>query len=315
MSTRTKSRPGFTLVELLVVIAIIGVLIALLLPAVQQAREAARRMQCANNLKQMALAMHTYHDAFGRFPIGALIVDDGSPWSSNRTTWLARILPQIEQVALHAQVNYTNNSYDTSNPDIAKIEIAAYRCPSSADDPRTTTTKETAPTDYAACVGHAWNVGGNDINNRGWGAVIGPQKGKGIMAANGDMRFADVTDGLSNTMAIAEILHGKWYSNNSTRPSCISGTLTEATDERNGDSWLISKYIDVFFNTQYTPNPFSPDCQYQGLWFNVAARSQHPGGVQTALGDGSVRFIAETIDLNTWRNLSNRDDGNVLGQL
>lgn len=312
MFSYSSRKSGFTLVELLVVIAIIGVLIALLLPAVQQAREAARRMSCSNNLKQLGLATHVYHDAFGQFPIGCLYFDKATPWNNNLTTWMARILPQIEQTALHAQVNYVSDAY-TSNNTPAEIEIDAFRCPSSADDPRSTSSVATAPTDYAACVGKSWNLGGNDINNTGWTAVIVHGKSKGIFAANGTVRFADVTDGLSNTMAISEITHGDFYASSSTRPTCISDLGTLSTTP-NGDSWLIGRFQDWCFNTQYTPNPPSPDCQHNGVWFNVAARSFHPGGVQVTMGDGSVRFIPETIALSTWQDLSNRDDGNVLGQ-
>ncbi len=311
-----RSRVGFTLIELLVVIAIIATLVAILLPAVQQAREAARRSTCKNNLKQMGLALHNYHDIYTCFPIGCLFSDDGAPWSSNRTTWMSRILPQIEQNALFDQMDFTTNNSGLGTFDPSRVrekEVPVYRCPSNAEDPRQSTSSTLAPNDYAACVGTSWNMGGNDINNQGWTPIIFHDKGKGMFSSNGYSSFADATDGLSNTLALSEIRHEEWYDNNSTRPSCISGTLTLRTD-RNGSSWMVGNPMNWCFNTRYTPNPPTPDCQYQGVWFNIAARSLHKGGVQVTLGDGSVRFVSENINLTTWQRLSDQSDGNVIGE-
>jgi prepilin-type N-terminal cleavage/methylation domain-containing protein len=151
-----KQRTGFTLVELLVVIAIIGILVALLLPAVQAAREAARRMQCGNNQKQFGLAMHNYHDVYKKFPYGVLRFDNTAAggnvdsWASSQITWIGRLLPYLEQQPLYDRINFSLHP-GTGNTAVINQELPFVRCPS---DRRIKAINSRAPTNYVGCIGH-----------------------------------------------------------------------------------------------------------------------------------------------------------------
>ncbi|EAQ79861.1 DUF1559 domain-containing protein [Blastopirellula marina] len=297
-----SKRMGFTLVELLVVIAIIGALIALLLPAVQQAREAARRSSCQNQLKQMGLAFHNYHDTFLTLPAAYLkSAATGNSGNTSGLIWLKSLLPFLEQGNFHDQWNY-KKGYN-SNPDnitLVSQVIPSFLCPS--DEP--SMTYHEVPNYNYAC-----NLGTTDL------ARTTPYNGVDYLQApfehaGRNFRFAAITDGLSHTILVGEV-----------RQAQITG-------DYRGLIWLGEH---VGFTTHYGPNTLSPDLLVSSYCKNdemepiglpcagasstrlFSARSQHPGGVQVVNADGSVHFIPETIDLNTWRGMSGINDGQVLG--
>ena len=333
----TQRGRGFTLVELLVVIAIIGILVGLLLPAVQAAREAARRMSCSNNLKQLGLALHNYHDTFNAFPLGALYTTD--TWNSNQTTWLVRVLPFVEQKAAFDRADFSNRGrnrafgaafHATYDPNLVRsFEIPGYRCPSDPGSQATTGQTGIAPTSYVACIGSANNLvgfnpccpatlpdlSGGRIANLTWGYMaFNGSTGNywGIFAANSRTRIAQITDGTSNTMAVSETLVGALSNTNPGSVTACTGGGTNLPTR--GYSWYYGSTATWQYNTIRPPNPSAIDCERQGFQINMAARSKHTGGVQAALADGSVRFVSENINLTTWQWLGNRADGQVLGE-
>ncbi|MEJ7590889.1 MAG: DUF1559 domain-containing protein [Planctomycetaceae bacterium] len=324
-------RKGFTLIELLVVIAIIAILIALLLPAVQQAREAARRTQCKNNLKQIGLALHNYHDVYGVLPPGRTrntysgIVES---WYTGNIAWLPRLLPQIEQANIYAGIDW-NLGQGTSatdghggvngvSPTGARRRIVpAFRCPTDPGNggvPWTTpagvrVSGQTPSTAYAS---------GNYVGNVGMTTRFNKNP-PGIFGQNTNTGFRDMTDGTSNTLAVSEIVIGFYredQNDTGNNTICAVGAKETTTTRQAGYSWFYSFFPQAaFFNTYVGPNnKLSLDCGVNSDRVNAAARSLHTGGVQAGLGDGSVRFISENIDLGTWNNLGNKSDGNVLGE-
>jgi prepilin-type N-terminal cleavage/methylation domain-containing protein/prepilin-type processing-associated H-X9-DG protein len=312
MSTAKKAgRSGFTLIELLVVIAIIAVLIALLLPAVQQARESARRTSCRNNLKQLALALHNYHDTHSVLPFGG--AREGSAWS-------AMLLPQIEQGNLYSSIttwgegsgdakNWGNSSGTNTQAKTVACEtmIAAFRCPSAAIpehlDERGVGGGYRIANRVPACyIANAWGTGGNMDDDSG-SALATWSNSDGIFAFEQSRRFRDVTDGTSNTVMLGEVLP-------------ILTNTSKTVDEPvwpNGilDHWYIGgdDYDDI---SDLSEMMGSTGVQMKKN-FEAAYGSQHPGGVHVALADGSVRFVSENIDLNVWSYLGSRADGTPVG--
>lgn len=297
-------RPGFTLVELLVVIAIIGVLIALLLPAVQQAREAARRMQCSNNLKQIGLALHNYHDTHRKFPSGAQAdrahstsCPEGKcgPWN-----WTAFLLPQIEQANIYDGLQVGSIPGPFSLEDASRLAVAqkgfeGYRCPSSTGPqtnserkvPRGSGDSGDPDCTGAACVEIALSsyVGSNDSYNLNRDAWNGFMVKCRIGTDERTLSFSDITDGTSNTIAIGE---RAWK----------LGTLTLRAGTQfitNGDTSNNSRQGNSYETAggRWPINcTHAQDCD-RGF------SSNHPGGAQFLFVDGSVHFLAETIDHDT----------------
>jgi len=305
---------GFTLVELLVVIAIIGILIALLLPAVQAAREAARRSQCLNNLKQIGVGMHNYHDIYKSLMVGAY----GCCWG----TWKVALLPYIEQKSLFDMYVQGPKGDDTYPPGgnrygsavnlpVTTTQITAFHCPS--DTPNRPIGNiwshnyacNYGNTYYGQVVGQVWAATG--IRHGGAPFKYIGQPG---VVIDGSYDFAWFVDGTSNTMLVAEVLVGR------------------GSDLR-GFSW----WGDASgFETYQGPNSPIPDRIYAAGYcrsepqFNLpcdvttatdptmfGSRSKHPGGVQVVLGDGAGKFISQTIDINTWRALSTTRGQETLG--
>ncbi|MEW4561930.1 DUF1559 domain-containing protein [Bremerella sp. JC770] len=276
-------RRAFTLVELLVVIAIIGVLIALLLPAVQQAREAARRMQCSNNLKQIALALHNYHDTYQTFPSGFMY----DSTSSVRWSWGALILPFIEQGAMHNQLGVTKqrlkDCVDTADClTLLKTPIDGYRCPS-----------DTAPelNPWATYGSDSDNIAAASyIGNEGMCHIFNDEKSHGMFHGNSGVKMRDVTDGTSNTLFVGE------------RDGADTDSLTSGRNARRGAVWAGTMnasrkwprgVMDVLASFAQPMNRESvAGADHNGKGFG----SLHPGGSQFVLVDGSVRFIPETIE-------------------
>jgi len=348
---KDRIRMGFTLIELLVVIAIIAVLIALLLPAVQQAREAARRSQCKNNLKQIGLGLHNYLDTYGVFPIGSLfgLSTAYAPYSSSQTLWSARLLPFVDQAPIYNQINFNVHpaSADPNNVALARTELPVYRCPSDPGNRGTLTSGyQYGPLNYLACVGGG---GGNYDDERGGGGsgnaptftVPGgnstwyacPQNNdtqRGIFSANSHAKMSSITDGSSNTAAIAEgrVAVPRYKQTSATGDSNCnpSGLGSGATRYLNsGYSWLMNpSLIAWYYSAMYPPNFRRPpttteldgvyDCSNYDIGGAYAARSLHVGGVHVTLADGSVRFVSDNINTLTWQNIGNRADGKILGE-
>ncbi len=312
VQVKKTSRTGFTLIELLVVIAIIAVLIALLLPAVQQAREAARRSQCKNNLKQVALALHNYHETHSVFPFGG--AREGSAWS-------AMILPQIEMGNVYNAINsWGEGSGDIKNwGNSAGTNIEAktracetvmqvFRCPSAAiptnlDERGIGGGYRIARRVPASYIANAFGTGG-DLDDDAGSALNVWNSSDGIFAFEKSRQFRDVTDGLSNTVMLGEVLP------NLARTS----TTVDEPVWPNGiqDHWYVGgdDYDDICDLSEMMGST--------GVIINSLAEtaygSQHEGGTHVALGDGSVRFISENINSATWSYLGSRADGNAIGE-
>lgn len=329
-----RRKRGFTLIELLVVIAIIAILIALLLPAVQQAREAARRSQCRNNLKQLGIALHNYHDTFGLFPMAHTRSDDGQGigvvsgwrgWSAH-----AMILPYVDQAPIYNQLNFNMHFDHGTNTLLRRTQIATFLCPSDTPFP-----------------------GSADRGNNNYAGSMGPSLGwylTPLGARNGFfnydviVRMRDVRDGTSNTIAMSEQLIGDnngasyrpgdvvraipWSGSTRVKPTqldldtygaaCVAGQGNHHS--HNGREWASGLPSQTTFNTAAPPNFRFPNCQEcagcgwmdsQGIF---AARSRHVGGVHTLMGDGAVRFVSDNVDLVTWQNLGTINGEEPIGE-
>ncbi|EAQ82534.1 DUF1559 family PulG-like putative transporter [Blastopirellula marina] len=327
-------RTGFTLVELLVVIAIIGVLIALLLPAVQQAREAARRMSCSNNLKQMGLSLHNYHDTFNSFPYGARNMANGS-WGPS---FYAGLLPFLEQGNLLASLDLTvNNAGLDGNASVLKgIPPSAFVCPSFPgstsgwnggwDSASTYVGIAGADLSTANFVESRKNTGFSCCSAAG-GTDDGVIAAGGMLIPNRTLGFRDATDGSSNTAIIGE-LGGRMFLADPAAYSDISGTtvlLAGTGSPEGGHGWLMGtneggtppnfggQRAWNMTTIRYAPNTRNYDLN--GVSYNLGPNnpllSEHPGGVQVVFADGHVTFISDTINLDILKYLATRDDGQV----
>lgn len=298
-------RKGFTLIELLVVIAIIAILIGLLLPAVQKVREAAARAKCSNNLKQLGLAMHSYHDANGQLP--PLMGPSGCCWG----TWVVPIMPYIEQQnAFQLYQNWGGS--DTTGirygaaPNTTNVTGRRYAVLSCPSDTENTPIGTMTNHNYAVCGGTGGTTGGVPA-----GAPSGFQRSAGMfdgLNRTRKIKLTDVTDGLTNTVMVGEVLQG------TSSPSDLRGFIWW------GDA--------AGFSTFAPPNTSTPDQIYSPSYCNnqparnlpctgtggsvFYSRSRHTGGVNSALGDGSVRFIRTNINPTTWLLLGSPTDGQVI---
>ena len=324
MKRFSRKRSAFTLIELLVVIAIIAILIALLLPAVQQAREAARRTQCKNNLHQLGLALHNYHDVHNQFPLTPFNTGTvpGPTWSeASKGTYLIRLLPFIEQSALFNALNFSNTGtpwnlpnfeaqVDPSGKLYRKYTISGYQCPSEPSGHIGHSNK----TNYAmsmgnqempsgsGCTQYLTNVVG--IPTEGHGNTFDSSRVSGIISrVNWSANFRDITDGTTNTIAMGEI-----------RPNCSDHTV-------NGWFHFNAPWVATTGPINYPqecygdPPPKTVNaCTKLNNWgTSQGFKSVHVGGAQFALCDGSVRFISENIDYVTYQRLGDRRDGQTIG--
>jgi prepilin-type N-terminal cleavage/methylation domain-containing protein/prepilin-type processing-associated H-X9-DG protein len=285
---RNAPRRGFTLIELLVVIAIIGVLIALLLPAVQKAREAARRAQCSNNLKQVGIALHNYHDLHGVLPMG-YAHRAGYTWGG--FGWAAAILPQVEQRPLFDAANFDLAAWTEANATVCTTAVNFYLCPSDETSHGRLLEREGLRFAMASYVA-SFGPGDMDIN---------ADDRRGLFSRNSRTRFAEVTDGLSQTLAAGERHNGK-FAVLSTGGHLIAetvwpGAIREDPDDDHGHTTL--------FQTEHPPS--SP------IMDDRDAASRHDGGTNFLLGDGSVRFLKNSIDLAVYRALSTAAGNEVVG--
>lgn len=290
-----RIKRGFTLVELLVVIAIIGVLVALLLPAVQAAREAARRMSCGNNMKQMGLALHNYHDTHNRFPLDRV----GKP----RHGWCALVLPFLEQTNLQNSYNFSHDYWDRENEVATQQIVKVFSCPSTPNGPvlipnNTNATindignppTESRSGDYQALVGYIDNV------------QYSPSSDSGMLHTNKG-RMADVTDGLSNTACISELAG---------RPDYWAGGKKQPDTSKPAwfNEWGAWAAPQRIFYSGFTHDgltrygPCAINCSnLEGIY------SFHPGGAYVLMGDGSAQFMSKTVPVTLMYLLIRPGDG------
>jgi prepilin-type N-terminal cleavage/methylation domain-containing protein len=321
------SRRGFTLVELLVVIAIIGILIALLLPAVQAAREAARRTQCRNNLKQIVLGLHNHNDTFGSFPAGATRPDASNgqptPWwggNPNRSgdvtridrlglNWLCLLLPFVEQSNLHDKFLRNQSMQHSTNRTLASTVIDGYQCPS---DHRTSTPYTRGGGAPMARGNYGGNLGRQFRGHQAWeNFPTNNSTKRGAFGFGASARLADFTDGTSNTVAVWEIRVGP--SGNDIRGTWAAGrfgaSLVAGCDEV-GDCHGINDTTWAGDDVRECDSDQQGDmpCWNGGDW-QSSPRSMHPGGVHAGMGDGSVQFVRENIHWNVHRAINSSSGG------
>ncbi|MBB03394.1 MAG: prepilin-type cleavage/methylation domain-containing protein [Planctomyces sp.] len=301
-------RSAFTLIELLVVIAIIAILVALLLPAVQQAREAARRSSCKNNLKQIMLALHNYHDTHNVFPPGYVRPDiaDTTPWDSITTNqpagwaWGAMILPFVEQGPLYDQAGIGSGDYILDHLTEVQVPISTYRCPSDTapevgnkswwyERVGNDISQAAATSNYIGSCCHNY-PGANGNSNR----VTGP------FYRNSNTKMRDITDGTSNTIGIFENAYWQEFSNR-TGNVWAGNMMTNSGNERDTNMGTIGAAI-FGINDRNGPATFTGN---KAIATMFSMNSRHSGGAQCAMFDGSVRFLSENIDFvppaNNWQ--------------
>ncbi len=291
-------RRAFTLIELLVVIAIIAVLIALLLPAVQQAREAARRSQCINNLKQHGLALHNYHDTYNVFPPGwiGVLANAAHTEGPSGFAWGAHTLPYIDQATLYSRINFDVSLLDSSNDVARKTVIGLFRCPSDPSAEIWQLGAEGNPTNILATLPSANYVGSF--------GTLGPEdlcvaapfpaaqcRGDGMFSHNSKIRMADIADGTSNTVLLGEHRSDRTLNWNSTWVGMVPG----------GEE-AHARFIGV---SDHTPNHPALHIDDFSSW--------HTGGVHLLFGDGRVRFLTQSVDLGLFRAIATRAGNEVVG--
>lgn len=330
-----RRRRAFTLIELLVVIAIIAILVALLLPAVQSAREAARRTQCRNNLKQLGLALHNYLSTFSSFPPSTIV--DGAritqPWSGQ-----AMLLPYVEGGNEYSKINFSLGYHDGVNKaafppnGIATQRIPVLLCPSDINDKVRVNASTGLPEHYPLC--YAFSVGQYQIFN-----PQARQDGGSAFGPNVRISDRDLTDGTSNTVGMSEVKAFTPRVHDATLPvsqpvsaNTVAGLISGGAFGTTGHTeWVCGRAIHTGFTSVFGPNTVVPYVN-GGINYDIdvcssregasatlvtygviTSRSYHTGGVNSLLMDGSCRTISSNIDLGTWQSLCQRGDGRVLG--
>ncbi|MDB5348382.1 MAG: prepilin-type cleavage/methylation protein [Schlesneria sp.] len=343
------SRRGFTLIELLVVISIIAVLIGLLLPAVQRARESARRIQCTNNLKQLGLAVHNYHDVHKTFPPN--LCPGGTAYNYSAGGWgvLAYLLPYIEQTNVGNLMDLSLPTYatvgttttiaggDVNTQRAVQTLIPLYLCPSDIGKPVDGGygITQLAPTNYCANQGSGLDTLGGNVQASG-----SPLDADGVFFADSKVRIEDITDGSSNTAAFSESMLGAGPDSAATLPATIdprrvygylgytSGLyLTETAcasppfynlSQRRQFNWYAGEIRCASYNHYFTPNSKSMDCVLNAADFGYtamgwkAARSLHPGGVNVLMCDGAVKFTSQLVNRAVWQSVATRSGREIV---
>lgn len=314
MSRVSRLRFGFTLVELLVVIAIIGILVGLLLPAVQAAREAARRMQCSNNIKQMGLALQNYESAHRTFPPGFIsrvtgvwpgggntpIPEAGPGWS-----FYAMILPFMEQPALYQQIDFSRPITDVVHQEARSTRVSSYQCPSDAWDepvavwPDSIGIRDMAHCSYIGCLG-----GGNPADAPGYTAMYEETPFNGMFHRNIPVKHAHITDGTSHTLGLGErasmFTPNGWAGVIPTAQTVFSGPIARGRGQVVGQT--ARPAITMATVHVRTGGPNAPTGSPGGFW------SPHTGGCLFLLMDGSTHTIETNIDIQIFRAMAGRND-------
>ena len=339
METRGGTRPGFTLIELMVVIAIIAVLIALLLPAVQAAREAARRTQCINNLKQIGLGVANYESALGclvsgyisvdgplaRFAVPGFNPDPASGDNGPGWGWLALMLAQIEQAPLANAINFNLPTWVADNGTAVSTSLNVFLCPS-ANNPDLACPMvgaDRAPLPVANArfsrSNYQYNMGWNDSGIPAGVSVDDPIKGSnGPIYRNSHVTVAAVTDGLSNTVVASEktpfLADSSWvgiipgYRHFAYNAFASAGTGGLGVNYDYPAALLASHSGPSLYEDPMVIHPPNSPLGHTDEFYAL-----HPGGANTLMGDGSVRFVKQSINLLTWQALSSRSGGEVIG--
>ncbi len=312
-----ERRSGFTLIELLVVIAIIAVLIALLLPAVQAAREAARRIQCVNNEKQIGLALHNYHQSIGALPGADMVYNSAN---STELSALSMILPYLEQTNVYNAINFDFSYQDPTNYTSMMTVVNGFICPSDYPD---TLVALGGQTNYMA------NMGSNIVWQESIGMNASLPWPNGVFYGDSATTFAGISDGLSNTTFFAERVHADcnlsivspisdvFFSPafpttpDQALQECMAVNIYDPSSQFPlfmGAPWLCGQHV-----FQHVSPPNTRSCGFFiALRADMPPSSRHPGGVNVLFGDGSVKFIKNSINLPTWRALGTRAGGEVV---
>ncbi len=320
-----RPRPGFTLIELLVVIAIIAILIALLLPAVQQAREAARRTQCKNNLKQLALACHNYHDTHNYLPLNRDMTNWGSPATSQaHFSWIAMALPYFEQASLYQSINFSVPGGGTygfgwactvapgaQNLAGAQTVLVGLLCPSNPQPKKvdgqgnsidfTASSSGVGRTDYTGNFGFT-NGGWRDcprqpIGTGPWAWYDQPgttNNANGVFCYRGCVNLAEIIDGTSNTVMLTEDMHWR--------------NFNDKIAVQDDAAWANPLAVLTTLQNKINYQDIQDDRRCHG-WSSL-----HTGGAQGAMCDGSVRFVSENLDRNVQRGIATRGGNEVMGE-
>ena len=337
---QTGRRRAFTLIEVLVVVAIIGILIALLVPAVQSAREAARRAQCANNLKQIGLALHGYHAAYGVVVPGRIVVirippgtpsrvDTGRP-EDQATPWTVLLLPHLEQAPMANAYNFDIGSVGlggagfAANSTVCATRLAAYQCPS--DERRPFLVPDALPGSRPATVEQARGNYGVNWGNNVYGQLVGLRLDgqhdwlSSPFGQAGNIRFADVRDGLDATVFASELLQGRgsdmrgatWLSYPGANSYMCSFTPNGVKNRAMG--YERDMLHDPAVCVDEPGNGLPCEGDGEGILFRSvnAARSRHPGGVNVLMGGGGVRFVRDTVAPGTWTALHSIAAGEIV---
>ena len=324
----TRSRTGFTLVELLVVIAIIGILIAMLLPAVQAAREAARHISCSNRLKQIGLAVHSYTTAMTVFPSGCILQPNYpshsgwyDPWADEAaasgsglhgTSWMLPILPFIERDAEYDQWNFTKNVLD--NQAAARVDIAEFYCPSRrrrfrrGDETIMFEGWNSGGTDYGGCLGrcNGWRnscAAGSASHRFLYGSTLFEPGKNGIFGPNTATCFAVIRDGTSNTIMVGEMQR---------LVPDAGATGYDQWNKTSNDGWAVAGVATLFTTAVALEGGDVGQTGGINNGFFESAGSEHSGGANFAMADGSVRFISENIDSVMFARMGSMADGEVV---
>lgn len=305
-----RSRHGFTLIELLVTIAIISVLIALLLPAVQSAREAARRTQCRNHLKQIGLALHNYHDVYRTLPPASIRPAgfEDNARDQPRSTWAIAILPMLEQAPLYQKFDPTRNSTDSENLEVTAAWIPAYRCPT---DPAVDHLFEPILGAFYSRSSYATNYGAASWGREFWADT----QYRGVMGQNAGLRLGGITDGTSNTVCVSEIrIQASNRDNRGVWAFPAPGASSVGLDCDVGCRGINSDAVhDWVPYCDALPNQMS--CSFQNTEeSNSGPRSSHTGIAQVVLCDGSARALSDNTDIDILQHLFASQDGEVVGE-